>query len=144
MKTQKSAAVILLSFFMLLLYSNAYYLETASRFTMETDNVIAGREIAGFMNIHADKKDRILIEHAPGYEHFEIVVSSQEPLRFIYSVRNRLKPINEEKYSGISINYFLVKSKNMKEELKKRRIKKVFEQNGWELYSDKSSSAGID
>jgi hypothetical protein len=130
-----AAGIILLSFPLMLIYSNRYYIETAARYSLNENNINAARKIIRYMYQNAEKKDRILIEHAAHFEHFEIVVSSQEPFRFIYSKRNELTPIKEEDYSGVTINYYLVKTSRMKEKLNEGQFRKVLEHDGWELFS---------
>jgi hypothetical protein len=133
-------SVILILFILPLqvIFSNNHYFKNIrEEYCLTQDKIDTANKIIEYLNSTAGSEDRILIENLSTFEHFDITLASQEPFRFIYSRRNDLTPLFEEKYTGVVIRHYLVKSSELREKLTARNYIKAFEKNGWGLYIKK-------
>jgi hypothetical protein len=137
-----SSGFILIMLTVFLLYSNYFYIDrTHQEYVFNSSRIKTAESLMDFMNGNGHEKERILIEDVRSFEHFDITLASQKPFIFIYSERNKLTPIKPEKYIGVDINYYFVRSKQLKSRMDRENFRKVFKQNGWELYLKKDASA---
>ncbi len=138
--TQKSRIIIQSSIVLLLVFQ--FSLNTFSfiklntrRYTFNEGDMTAGKYFVNYIKDRNYNNSRILIETLPSYEHFNITLASQEPFRFIYSEKDKLKPVKSEKYVNIPIDYYLVKSYSKVRELKRsHQMKAILHYNNWTLF----------
>jgi hypothetical protein len=88
-----------------------------------------------YVETKIEEDERILIENVATYEHLEISLASQDPFRFIYSERHHLRPVKPDEYKKVRINYFLVKSMEIKDLLAREKLSELININGWTLYA---------
>jgi 4-amino-4-deoxy-L-arabinose transferase-like glycosyltransferase len=138
----KEFAALTTGFMIAIAGANYFYMDKiGDEYTLTENKIATAEKIMDYME-STDKSERVLIEDINTFEHFDITLASGEPYRFIYSLRNQLTPVNAEKYSGTVINYYLVKSRELKEKLRnKGEYRIVLEQHGWELFKRLSDAA---